>query len=110
MKDCNKLYSSFNQYLGLAHYQNYFEFKRIMRNNFQIMKYNLGKTDDEDALKLLLIHFKEQLQFFEKHPFSCNSEEFIVFENKHMPYQGKFDSIVHSVKEEQWKAHSGPQL
>lgn len=104
-KDCNKLYSSFNQYLGLAHYQSYFDLKKLMGNNFQIMKYNLGQQHDEDVVKALLLHFKAQLQFFETHPFSCNSGEFLDFEQKNFPYQGKIELLIQEVKNSRWKAH-----
>ena len=94
IKDCNKLYSSFNYSLTLAHYQSYYEMKKHMKENFQIMRTYLGTTDDEKTLKELLLHFKEQLKFFQENAFACPIEKFQEFSLKHLPYEEKIKNIV----------------
>lgn len=95
MKDCNKLYSSFNYSLTLANSINYAKFKVIMKNNFKIMQDMLSKQTDEVVTLALLKNFKEQLSFFEKNPFYCDQKEFIKsFDSKYMPYQQKLDELI----------------
>lgn len=94
MKDCNKLYVDFKYSFTLAHSQSYYDFKKIMNFHFNEMKDYIGKETNETNLKSLLLHFKEQLIFFQKHPFSCTPEEFKKFAEKHLPYVEKIQSII----------------
>lgn len=94
MKDCNKLYSDFRYTLTLAHYQSYYEFKQIMNVNFDMLKDSLAQENDDKVVKALLLHFKEQLTFFQDNPFSCNPEELKQFEDKHFPYMEKVHQVL----------------
>ena len=94
MKDCNKLYSDFRYALTYAHYESYYEFKEFMNSNFGQLRKQLGKEENEQVVKSLLLHFKEQLTFFQSNPFSCEKEDFKKFEEKHLPYMEKVQSVI----------------
>lgn len=96
IKDCNKLYASFKYSYTLAHYESYYDLKKSMKDNFQLMQKTIGLTDNEDSMKELLKHFKNQLSFFEKNPFSCTPEDLNTFKNAHFPYQQKMEEIMKS--------------
>ena len=100
MKDCNKLYSNFCFSLGKAHYQSYSDLKFVMKDKFSIMKDYISKENNEEVLLGLLKKFKSQLEFFNEHPFSCDTEVFIKeFDSKHMPYEQNLQSFVDNLKQ-----------
>lgn len=100
MKDCNKLYSDFCFSLGKAHYKSYSDLKFVMKENFHIMRDYISKEDNEVVLIELLKKFKDQLTFFNKNPFSCDTKVFIKeFDSKHMPYEQNLQSFVDNLKQ-----------
>ena len=101
IKDCNKLYSSFSYSLGKAHYKSYSDLKFLMKENFKIMREKIGTEQDEEIMVELLKKFKNQLEFFEKYPFSCEIKIFHKeFHQKHMPYKENLDNYINNLKEE----------
>lgn len=94
IKDCTKLYSDFRFSSTLAHYQSYADFKSEMNSNFVQLRAIIGEQDNEDTIKSLLVHYKEQLKFFQKNPFSCEIENLDTFYQKNLPYIEKLQEIV----------------
>lgn len=100
-KQCNKLYSNFDFSYHLAHTRSYYDFKEMMRNNFDDFKVFIKEHDSEKTQIALLKSFKEQLQFFNKNPFLANESDIQKFVTKFLPYKSKLESIVNCVKEEE---------
>lgn len=88
-KDCNELYSDFKSTITLAHTKGYFKFKEIMDGNFHILRDIASETNLEEARLNLLKSFKEQLEFFNKYPFSSEPKALDDFANKFFPYKEK---------------------
>lgn len=99
-KDCNKLYANFDFSYHLAHTRPYYNFKEMMRNNFDYFKVFIKEVHDEKTQVALLKSFKEQLQFFNKNPFMADDKDIEKFVSKFIPYKSKLNSIVYSVSED----------
>lgn len=94
MNDCSKLYSDFRYSITLAHYKSYYEFKQTMNGHFEEFRNFVSQSEDEQTVKSLLVHFKEQLLFFKQYPFACEIEDFRKFQEKNFPYIEKLQEIV----------------
>lgn len=94
IKDCTKLYSDFRFSSTLAHHKSYADFKSEMNSNFVQLRAIIGEQDNEDTIKSLLVHYKEQLKFFQKNPFSCEIENLDTFYQKNFPYMEKVNNII----------------
>lgn len=91
---CNKKYDDFMYTRTLAHYKSYYEMKQLLRQDFNFMRSVIEETKEDNLTLDLLKHFKEQLIFINKNPFSCNESEMAQFMSKNYPYQDKVLDII----------------
>lgn len=110
MKDCNDSYHEFDRTLTLGHYGAYVEFKMDMKESFEKVKEAILSADNDERKKALLNHFKKQLTFFEKNPFSCEGVKLLDFKENNFPYVEKMEMAVQEYLTEVKKNKRGVRL
>jgi hypothetical protein len=93
MKKCNSGYSEFLGHLTKAHSHSYFQFKCALKDDFKYLMNEISQSENEEVTMKLLQHFKGQLDFITKNPFTSNQDKFDKFLADNYPYADKIDGI-----------------
>ena len=89
-----KAYDEFRSYGHLAHYSSYHQFKMSLHTDLQKNLPILREIENPIIKHSVLSHFKEQLKFVNKNPFSADSFEYNQFLEKNYPYDKKLSAVI----------------